>query len=85
MLKVNKAPLDSRMKFLDMLCFPDIYPYGIGGQRCQRDVPSSVAKYVNCVLQPRDARFRLNQQLIFYFNNQAILRQIASGIYHKLK
>jgi len=84
-LKVNELPLDSRMKYLDMLCFPDLYPLGIGGQKCQREVPLSAAKYVKCILQSRDPRFRLNQQLFFYLNNQATLRQIASGIYHKLK
>ena len=68
-----------------MLCFPDLYPHDIGGQRCQREVPLSAAEYVKCILQSRDPRFRLNQQLIFYLNNQATLRQIASGIYHKLK
>jgi len=85
MLKVNEAPLDSCMKNLDMLCFPDLYPHGIGGQRCQREVSLSAAEYVKCILQSRDPRFRINQQFIFYLNNQTILRQIASGIYHKLK
>jgi len=85
MLKVNEAPLDSRMKYLDMLCFPDIYPYGTGGQKCDRTVALSAAEYVKCILQSRDPRFRLNQQLIFYLNNQSLLRQLASGIYHKLK
>ena len=31
-LRINESPLGSRMKFLIMLCFPDVYPYGIGGQ-----------------------------------------------------
>ena len=79
MLRINETPLDSRMKFLDMLCFPDIYPYGIGGQKCQREVPLSAAEYVKCILQSRDPRFRLNQQLIFYLNHQSLLRQIASS------
>ena len=35
LLKVNEAPLDNRTKHLDMPCFPDLYPYGIGGQACQ--------------------------------------------------
>ena len=54
MLKVNEAPLDSRMKYLDMLCFPDIYPYGIGGQKCDQTVALSAAEYVKCILQSRD-------------------------------
>ena len=54
MLKVNEPPLDNRMKYLDMLCFPDLYPLGIGGQRCHREVPLSAAEYVKCILQSRD-------------------------------
>jgi len=55
MLKVNEALLDNRIKCVDMLCFPDIYPYAIGIQICQRDVPLNAAKYVKCVLQSWDA------------------------------
>ena len=35
LLKVNEAPLDNRTKHLDMMCFPDLYPYGMGGQACR--------------------------------------------------
>jgi len=38
LLKVNEAPLDSRTKHSDMLCFPYLYPHGIGGQTCDREV-----------------------------------------------
>ena len=82
LLKVNEAPLDNCTKHLDMLCFPDLYPYGIGGQACQREVYIRPADYVKI---SRDSRFRLNQQFIFYLLHQANMRQIASGIYHKLK
>ena len=76
---------DSRTKYLDMLCFPDLYPRGIGGQISHREVPLNPAEYVKCILMSCDSRFRLNQQFIFYLLHQATLRQIASGIYHKLK
>ena len=85
LLKVNEAPIDSRIKHLDMLCFPDLYPFGIGGQTCDREVRLKPAEYVKCILMSRDSRFRLNQQFIFYLLHQANMRQIASGIYHKLK
>jgi len=32
MLKIQDSPLDNREKNLDLLCFPDLYPYGINGQ-----------------------------------------------------
>ena len=78
MLKVNEAPLDSRTKDLDILCFPDVYPHGIGGLKCRREVPLSLAEYTKCILQSRDCNFKLNHQLIFYLHNQATMRQILS-------
>ena len=85
LLKVNEAPLDNRTKHLDMMCFPDLYPYGMGGQACRREVHLPPAEYIKCILMSRDSRFRLNHQFIFYLQHQATMRQIASGIYHKLK
>jgi len=32
MLKIQKLPLDNREKNLDLLCFPDLYPFGVNGQ-----------------------------------------------------
>ena len=49
LLKVNEAPLDNHTKHLDMLCFPDLYPYGIGDQACQREVYIRPADYVKCI------------------------------------
>ena len=80
LLKVNEAPLDSRTKHVDMLCFPDLYSHGIGGLRCEREIRLPPADYVKCLLMSRDSRFRLNQQFIFYLLHQATLREIASGI-----
>ena len=87
MLKVNEAPLDTRTKHLDMLCFPDLYSHGVGGLTCDREIRIQPSEYVKCILMSRDSRFRLNQQFLFYLLHQATMRQIrvASGIYHKLK
>ena len=67
LLKVNEAPLDNRAKYLDMYCFPDLYPHGIGGQTSHREVLLQPAEYVKCILMSRDSRFRLNQQFIFIY------------------
>jgi len=66
LLKINEAPLDSRTKHLDMLCFPDLYPHGVGGLACDRQIQLQPAEYVKCILMSRDSWFRLNQQFIFY-------------------
>ena len=82
---VAKSPLDNRLNHLDMMCFLDLYPYGMGGQACPREVHFPPAEYVKCILMSRDSRFRLNQQFNFYLEHQATMRQITSGIYHKPK
>jgi len=32
MLKIQDLPLDNREKNLDLLCFPDLYPFGVNKQ-----------------------------------------------------
>ena len=44
-----------------------------------------IGKFKSIIYLSLDPRFRLNQQPLFYLNNQSLLRQLASGIYHKLK
>ena len=39
-----------------MMCFPELYPYGVGGQACQREVHLPPAEYVKCILMSRDSR-----------------------------
>ena len=85
LLRINESPIDAHSKQLDLLCFPDLYPHGCGGQHESRKVPLGPADYIKALLQSRDPRFRRNIQFIFFHLHQATLRQISSGIYHKLK
>ena len=84
-MRINKSPIDVRCKQLDLLCFPDLFPHGCGGQRESREVPLGPADYIKALLKSRDPRFRRNIQFIFFHLHQAILRQISSGVYHILK
>ena len=85
LLRINESPLDMGCKQLDLLCFPDLYPHGCGGQHDPREVLLGSADYIKALLQSRDPRFRRNIQFLFFHLHQATLRQISSGIYHKLK
>ena len=85
LLRINESPIDIRSKQLDLLCFPDLYPHGCGSQHESRKVSLGPADYIKALLQSRDPRFRRNIQFIFFHLHQATLRQISSGIYHKLK
>ena len=85
LLCINESPIDMRCKQLDLLCFPDLFPHGCGGQHESRQVSLGPADYIKALLQSRDPRFRRNIQFIFFHLHQATLRQISSGVYHKLK
>ena len=85
LLRINEPPLDTRCKQLDLLCFPDLFPNGRGGQHDSREVSLGPADYIKALLQSRDPRFRRNAQFLFFHLHQATLRQISSGVYHKLK
>ena len=85
LLRVNEKPIDMGCKNLDLLCFPDLFPHGCGGQHDSREVSLGPADYIKTLLQSRDPRFRRNVQFIFFHLHQSTLRQISSGVYHKLK
>lgn len=84
LLKVKDQNIDNREANLDLLCFPDIFCGGRNGQNQDRKSKLQPADFAKCVLQSKDSRFRLNSQYLFYLLNQANMRQISAGIYHKL-
>ena len=85
MLRVTEPAIDGRCKQLDVMCFPDLFPFGVGVMHHSREVPLSPSDYFKTIIQLRDARFQLNQQFLFFLFHQATVRQLSSGIYHKLK
>ena len=85
LLRITEPAMDNRCKQLDVLCFPDLFPFSIGGLHHARDVKLDPSDYVKTIIQSRDPRFRLNQQFLFFHFHQLTIRQLGSGIYHKLK
>lgn len=84
MLKIHDVCMDNRFKSLDLLYFPDLYPYGINGQNEDRYVPLKNFEFIRSRLMSKHCQFRLNQQYIFYLLNDVNIRQLSSGIFHKL-
>ena len=84
LLKINENPLDARCKQLEEICFPAIFTHGVYGMQFSREVSPGPSEYIKALLQSRDSRFCLNQQFIFFHFHQATIRQLSSGIYHKL-
>ena len=71
MLCITEPTIDGRCKQMDVMCFLDLFPFGVSGMHHPREVP----------LQLRDPRLRLNQQYLFLFHRATV----SSGIYHKLQ
>ncbi|XP_067204789.1 uncharacterized protein [Linepithema humile] len=84
MLKIQDIPMDNREKCLDLLCFPDLYPYGINGEHADREVKLHDHEFIKCRLMSKHPQYRLNQQYLFYLLNGTNIRQLKRGIYHKM-
>ncbi|XP_067206958.1 uncharacterized protein [Linepithema humile] len=84
MLKVYDLPLDNREKCLDLLCFPDLYFFGINGQHETRQVKLHDHEFVKCRLMSKHPQYRLNQQYLFFLLNNTNIRQLNRGIFHKM-
>ncbi|KAI5699214.1 hypothetical protein M8J76_012092 [Diaphorina citri] len=84
MLRVEEQPIDSRQSDLDLMCFPDLYPYGKNGLCEKRQEPLAAADFVKCKLLSCHSEFRLNIQYLFYLFHEANIRALKAGIYHKL-
>ena len=65
MLKIQALPLDNREKDLDLLCFPDLYPFGPNGQYETRPVELHDHEFIKCRLKSKHPQYRLNQQYLF--------------------
>lgn len=60
MLRVENIPIDNRNKTLDLLCFPDLYPFGKNGQCEQRPIHLSDSEFIKSRLMSKHSQFRLN-------------------------
>jgi len=84
MIKIQDIPLDNRIKDLDVKCFPDLYPYGVNGQHEDRNVRITDFEYIKMRFMSQHSQFRLNIQYLFYLLHDNNMRQLNSGIFHKM-
>ena len=66
LMNVTEKPLDNRQKYLDVMCFPVLYPSGRFGEHHDRAVRISSSEYVKSRLLGSDSRFRKDPQFVFY-------------------
>jgi len=85
MLKVNEPALNNRLKYLDVMCFPTLFPSGRYGEFHPRKVHLSFSEYVKSRILNKDSRFRKNPEYVFYFLWQKEIRELSAGIYNTMK
>lgn len=57
MLRVENISIDSRDKILDLLCFPDLYPFGKNGQCEQRSIRLPDGEFIKSRLMSKHSQF----------------------------
>ena len=70
MLNVKEKPLDNRQAYLDVMCFPNLFPLGHFGELHTREVHISSFEYAKSKLLKKDSRFRKDAQYVFFLLSQ---------------
>ena len=84
LLSVHEQPLDNRQKFLDVLCFPTLFPTGRYGEFHPRSVKLTFSEYLKSRLTNSDSRFSKNPEFVFFYLFQKEMRELSAGIYNVL-
>ena len=74
--------MDHRQKFLDVMCFPALFPDGQFGKFHPREEKVSPAEYIKYRLWNVDPRFRKDPQYIFFLLSHKEKRELKEGIYN---
>ena len=77
--------MSNKLKHLDVLCFPTLFPRGKFGESHDRSVPISLSEFGKSHLLNKDSRFRKDPQYVFFLLWQKELRELAAGVYNLLK
>ena len=84
-LGVKEDPIDNRQQYLDVMCFPVLFPTVKFGEFHPREVKLSHSEYIKSRLLNVDSRFRKDPQYVFYLLWQKEMRELSAGVYNLLK
>ena len=82
---MSEAPISNRQQYLDVMCFPVLFPTGKFGEFHPRKEKLSHSEYIKSRLLNKDSRFRKEAQYVFYLLWQKEMRELSSGVYNLLK
>ena len=84
-MNVKEDALRNKLKHLDILCFPTLFPNGKFGESHDRLIPISVSEFAKSRLLNKDSRFRKDCQYVFFLLWQKEMRELAAGVYNLMK
>ena len=84
MMNVKEDALSNRQAYLDVMCFPTLFPTGEFGDH-PRTAKISPSEYVKSRLMNKHSRFRKCPEYIFYLLWQKERREISAGVHDVLK
>ena len=82
---MKENPLGNRQQFLDVLCFPVLFPSGRFGEFHPRSVRISSSDYGKSWLLNKDLQFWKDPQYVFFLLWQKEMRELSVGVYNLLK
>ena len=82
---VKEDALNNKLKYLDVLCFPTLFPNGRFGESHSRKIHISPSEIVKSRLLNKDGRFHKDDQHVFYLLWQEEMRELQARVYNLLK
>ena len=88
LLRIDDDPISLQEPNLDVLCFPEVFPWGIGGQKVEQEERQRKVgplQYERARLLSKRGNIRRNIPYIFSLGQEYERRQITQGVYASLR
>ena len=88
LLRIDDDPIPLQDPNLDVLCFPEVFPWGIGGQKAdqqERQRKVGPLQYERARLLSKRGNIRRNIPYIFSLGQEYERRKITQGVYASLR
>ena len=82
---VQENALSNKLAYLDVMCFPTLFPSGRFGESHPREIPISQSEFVKSRLLHKDGRFCKDDQYVLYLLWQKEMRELSAGVCNILK
>ena len=87
LLRIDDDPISLQEPNLDVMCFPEVFPWGVGGRNAQEERVRKVGplQFERTRLLSKHGNIRRNVPYIFSMGQENERRKITQGVYASLK